>query len=56
MMFAYRCPRTGQQVHGHVADDLIESETYEPVIYTACGNTHLVNLKTGKLIEEAKKR
>jgi DNA-directed RNA polymerase subunit RPC12/RpoP len=51
--FTYRCPRTGQQVHGHFADDLI-SETYEPVTCTACGSTHLVNPKTGRLLEEAK--
>ena len=55
MMFAYRCPRTGQQVHGYRADDLIGGETYEPVTCTACGNTHLVNLKTGKLLEEAER-
>jgi hypothetical protein len=55
MSFAYRCPRTGQQVHGHAADDLISSsERYEPVACTACGRTHLVNLKTGDLLEEIK--
>jgi DNA-directed RNA polymerase subunit RPC12/RpoP len=53
--FTYRCPRTGQIVHGHVADDLISSEIYEPVTCTACGGTHLVNQKTGKLLDELKK-
>jgi hypothetical protein len=53
MSFTYRCPRTGQIVHGHVADDLISSEIYEPV--AACGGTHLVNQKTGKLLDELKK-
>ena len=52
--FKYRCPRTGQQVHGHVADDLISAEAYEPVTCTACGGTHLVDPKTGRLLEEAK--
>ena len=53
--FAHRCPRTGQIVHGHSADDLIGSgDAYEPVICTACGRTHLVNPKTGDLLEEAK--
>ena len=52
--FKYRCPRTGQQVHGHVADGLIDGDAYEPVICTACGATHLVNPKTGRLLEEAK--
>jgi hypothetical protein len=54
--FTYRCPRTGQTVHGHVADDLISgSDTYEPVTCTACGGIHLVNHKTGKLLEQAEK-
>jgi DNA-directed RNA polymerase subunit RPC12/RpoP len=53
LSFKYRCPRTGQIVHGHVADDLISSgEAYEAVTCTACGGTHLVNQKTGKLLEE----
>jgi hypothetical protein len=52
--FTYRCPRTGQNVHGHIADDLIgNSDAYEPLVCTACGATHLVNAKTGKLLEEA---
>jgi len=54
--FTYRCPRTGQNVHGHIADDLIgSSDAYEPVVCTACGATHLVNAKTGKLLEEAER-
>ena len=52
--FKYRCPRTGQELHGHVADDLINAEAYEPVTCTACGGTHLVDPKSGKLLEEAK--
>ena len=53
--FTYQCPRTGQKVHGHVADELIEGETYEVVTCTACGGTHLINPKTGRLLEQAKK-
>ena len=52
--FTYLCPRTGQYVHGHVANDLIGSDTYQPVTCSECGHTHLVNLKTGELLEEAK--
>ena len=55
MSFKYRCPRTGREVHGHAADDLISAERYEPVACTACGRTHLVNLKTGDLLEEEAK-
>jgi hypothetical protein len=54
--FTYRFPRTGQNVHGHTADDLIgSSNAYEPVVSTACGATHFVNAKTGKLLEEAER-
>jgi len=52
--FKYRCPRTGQEVHGHVADDLIHAEAYQPVTSTARGGTHFVDPKSGKLLEEAK--
>jgi hypothetical protein len=44
----------GQEVHGHIGDDLIgNGDVYEPVACTACGATHLVNPKTGRLLEEA---
>jgi len=46
--FKYRCPQTGRKVHGRAADDLISAQRYEPVACTACGHTHLVNLKTGE--------
>jgi hypothetical protein len=56
LSFKYRCPRTGQIVHGHVADVLIsDGETYEPLTCTACGGIHLINHKTGKLLEQAVK-
>jgi ribosomal protein S27E len=53
--FVYRCPGTGLKVQGHVADDLIGSDTYEAVTCTACGRVHLVNPKSGKVLEPAKK-
>jgi hypothetical protein len=53
--FTYRCPRTGQQVQGWAADDLTEGEIYEPVTCIACGRIHLVNSKSGKVLEAAKK-
>jgi hypothetical protein len=53
--FTYRCPRTGQQVQGWAADDLTEGETYEPVTCTACGRVHLINSKSGKVLESAEK-
>jgi DNA-directed RNA polymerase subunit RPC12/RpoP len=53
--FMYRCPKTGQEVHGRVAHELFDGETYEVVTCTACGGTHLINPKTGRLLEQAKK-
>jgi hypothetical protein len=53
--FTYQCPRTGQKVQGHVADELIDGETFELVTCTACGGTHLINPKTGRLLEQAKR-
>jgi hypothetical protein len=51
--FTYRCPRTGEQVQGWAAADLGDGETYEPVTCNACGRTHLVNFKSGKVLESA---
>ena len=54
--FTYRCPRTGLQVQGWAADQLTEGEFYEPVTCIACGRVHLINLKSGKVLEAAKKK
>jgi hypothetical protein len=51
--FIYKCPITGLNVQGWVADDRSSetgNETYESVICTACARMHLVNPKTGKTI------
>ena len=54
--FTYRCPRTGQLVQGWAsADKLTGGEIYEPVTCTACGWTHLVSPKSGKVLESVKK-
>jgi len=54
--FTYRCPRTGEQVQGWSADDLNRSgDSYDPVTCTTCGRVHLINPKTGKVLETAKK-
>jgi hypothetical protein len=54
-LFTYRCPRTGQQVQGWAAADLGDGETYEPETCTACGRVHLVNPKSGEVLESAEK-
>jgi hypothetical protein len=48
----FRCPNTGLNVHGWVADDPTEGESYEGVTCTACARVHLINPKTGKLLGE----
>jgi hypothetical protein len=50
--FLYRCPNTGLNVQGWVADDPSEeeAETYQPVTCTICTGIHLVNPKTGKVL------
>jgi len=54
--FTYRCPRTGQEVHGRGANELTDGENYEPVTCTACGRVHLINPKSGKVLESAEKK
>jgi hypothetical protein len=51
--FIYRCPATGLNVQGWVAEHPSSengSETYESVICTACTRMHLVNPKTGRTL------
>ena len=50
--FVFRCPNTGLNVHGFVAEDLADDRHFEPVTCNACTRVHLVNPKTGKLIGE----
>ena len=48
--FVYRCPATGQNVQGFIADDPGDDATYEPVTCTACTRVHLINPKSGKVL------
>lgn len=52
--FLFRCPTTGTNVHGWIADDPTrrEERSHEPVSCYACRGVHLVNPKTGKVIGE----
>jgi hypothetical protein len=53
--FVYRCPATGLNVQGFVADDPDESAPYEQVTCIACTRVHLVNPKNGKVLGAADK-
>jgi hypothetical protein len=50
--FVYRCPNTGLNVQGWVADDPTEGEgeIYAAITCTICTRTHLVDPKTGKVL------
>jgi hypothetical protein len=53
--FVYRCPRIGLMVHGWIADEPTSGEVYEAVTCTACGRVHLINQKTGRILESTNK-
>jgi hypothetical protein len=48
----FRCPNTGRQVQGWIAEDVSEngSETYLSLACLACNQTHLINPKTGRAL------
>jgi hypothetical protein len=55
--FTYHCPRTDLEVQGwSAADQLTDSEFYEPVTCIACGRVHLINTKSGEVLEAAERR
>ena len=48
--FLFRCPATGLNVQGWIADEPGDDEAYEPISCHACAVVHLVNPKTGKVL------
>jgi hypothetical protein len=56
-VFIYRCPSTGLNVQGFVAEaPQQDSDTFEPVNCTLCARVHLVNPLTGKVVGADGKR
>jgi hypothetical protein len=53
--FLYRCPNTGMNVQGWVADDPAarDRDSYEAVTCHACRAVHLVDPLTGKVAGHA---
>lgn len=50
-VFIYRCPSTGLNVQGWIADPPGQDDgTFEPVNCTMCARVHLVNPKSGKVV------
>jgi hypothetical protein len=50
----YRCPNTGFRVQGYTADETTRSdhENYERITCLACKLVHLVNLKSGEVLNQ----
>jgi hypothetical protein len=49
--FLFRCPLTGYNVQGFVAEDGDDdADTFHPFSCPACTRTHFVNPKTGKIV------
>jgi hypothetical protein len=50
--FLYRCPTTGHNVQGFVADNVAvpDDRAYEALMCVVCSRVHLVNPKTGHLL------
>jgi hypothetical protein len=53
----FRCPSTGLQVQAWLADDPSGNggETFEAVTCLACSQVHLINPKTGRILEAGDK-
>jgi hypothetical protein len=50
--FLYRCPNTEQAVQGWFAEEVDNDNVYDLVECLACTQGHLINLKTGKVLDE----
>jgi hypothetical protein len=50
--FVYRCPTTGMNVQGWLADDPSEheGEVYETITCVACTRVHLINRSAGRVL------
>jgi len=56
--FLFRCPSTGLQVQGWVADDpsKADDDAFEAISCHACGQVHLVSPKSGKTLGNKSER
>jgi hypothetical protein len=51
----FRCPNTGSQVQGWIAEDVTDAgeNTYESTSCHACGRMHWINPRTGRVIGQS---
>jgi hypothetical protein len=54
--FIYKCPNTGLNVQGFVAEDPAKADGYQPVICFACTRTHLVDPRTAKMVGASERK
>jgi hypothetical protein len=54
MPFVFRCPTTGEEVQGFVAEETHsdDPDANAPLTCLSCGQIHLINLKTRKIAGE----
>ena len=52
----FRCPITGLQGQGWLADNATEADAFVTVACTACLQAHFVNVRTGKVLGERDER
>jgi len=54
LTFIYRCPATGQNVQGWIAEDgsATEADAFHPMTCLACRRVHLVNPASGRTPQE----
>ena len=50
--FIFRCPHANLNVQGFALDSNDTAAVFEPIVCTACEQVHLINPKTGKVLDE----
>ena len=51
----FRCPTTGRNLQGWIADEpeIEDGESFQPVTCAACGRFHFVNPKSAEVLDDA---
>ena len=52
-LFLFRCPTTGQNIQGWLAEDVSEGESYRTIDCLACRLVHVVNPVTGNVLGQS---
>jgi hypothetical protein len=49
--FVFLCPNEALKVQAFTAEEIEPGDTYETLNCLACGRPHIVNLRTGRVVE-----